>query len=79
VTAATIAATHPADRSGGHRGEPTIPALIKHRAFALSWHVGRLRQADVPVPTEVDELAALLTRSVRSRPEATAVADDRQR
>jgi len=44
--------------------------------LALSGHVRQLRQADVPIPTEVDEPAAFLTRSVRSRPEATAVADD---
>jgi hypothetical protein len=44
--------------------------------LALSGHVRQLRQADVPIPTEVDELAAFLTRSVRSRPEATAVTHD---
>jgi hypothetical protein len=38
--------------------------------------VHQLRQAGVPVPTEVDELAAFLTESVRSRLEATAVAYD---
>src|SRR3712207_2340985 len=49
------------------------PELVRHLAFAMSLHLRNLRQTGAAVPTEVEELAGLLTRCVRTRPNATPV------
>ncbi len=49
------------------------PELVRHLAFAMSSHVRNLRQTGAAVPAEVEELAGLLTRCVRTRPNATPV------
>jgi excisionase family DNA binding protein len=63
------------DPAGPTGGSSRPPELIKHLALALSHHVSRLHQAGSAVPREVEELAVFLTESVRSRREATAVAE----
>lgn len=49
------------------------PELVRHLAFAMSSHVRTLRQTGAAVPAEVEELAGLLTRCVRTRPRTTPV------
>ena len=49
------------------------PELVRHLAVALSLHVRNLRQTGSAVPAEVVELAVFLTRSVRTRRNATPV------
>ena len=49
------------------------PELVRHLAVALSLHVRNLRHTGAVVPAEVEELAGLLTRCVRTRPNATPV------
>ena len=53
-----------------------LAELVKHLAVALSLHVRNLRQAGVAVPAEVEDLAGFLTRSARTRPQATPVDED---
>jgi excisionase family DNA binding protein len=52
-------------------GQP--PELVRHLAVALSLHVRNLRHTGAAVPAEVEDLAGLLTRCVRTRPNATPV------
>lgn len=52
------------------------PELVRHLTVALSLHVRSLRQAGVAVPAELAELTGFLTRSVRTRPEASGVDGD---
>jgi len=59
----------------GRGGAAQPPELVRHLAVALSRHVRDLRQAGAFIPPEVEELATFLAQAVRSRPQATPVAD----
>jgi excisionase family DNA binding protein len=52
-----------------------IPEIVKHVALALFRHVRLLHQESLPVPREVEELAALLMRlaSIRQEPPTLTV------
>ena len=65
-----------ADLPGPGDAGAQLAELVKHLAVALSLHVRNLRQAGVAVPSEVEDLAAFLTRSARARPQATPVDED---
>lgn len=61
---------HPLNGNGGPQ---RAADLIVHLSRALSRYVRELRRDGLPVPAEVDELAALLSRVVRSRLETTVL------
>jgi excisionase family DNA binding protein len=62
-------------KPSGRGGASQPPELVTHLAVALSRHVRDLRQAGAFIPAEVEELATFLAQAVRSRPQATPVAD----
>ncbi len=62
-----------ADLPGPGDAGVQLAELVKHLAVALSLHVRKLRQAGVAVPAEVEDLAGFLTRSARTRRQATPV------
>jgi excisionase family DNA binding protein len=61
--------------ASGPGGASQPPELVRHLAVALSRHVRDLRRAGTFIPAEVEELATFLAQAVRSRPQATPVAD----
>jgi excisionase family DNA binding protein len=63
----------PTHGPGSNDGAQRRADVIAHLALALSRHVQELRRDFLPVPTEIEELAAILVRFVRSRLETTAV------
>ncbi len=57
-------------RSNGNGRQPDI---VAHLATALARHVRELRLGGAPVPTEIEELAAIFVQHVRSRLDQTIV------
>src|SRR5215210_1273879 len=56
--------------------QETPSAVLTHLALAITRYVRQLRKDALPVPSMVDELAALLTMYVRTRQAATGVDGD---
>ena len=53
----------------GARETPWVPEIVQHLTVALCVHVRRLNHERVPVPREVEELAAFLNRLGRTHPD----------
>lgn len=54
----------------------TVSEIFRHVTVALSRHVWRMRQEALPVPDEVEELAAFLMHVARVRPTSTLPEND---
>jgi excisionase family DNA binding protein len=62
-------------RSGAGEAE-SILKIVRHVTLALCAHVRRLHQEALPVPHEVEELAAVLMRIARTRQDPPTLADE---
>lgn len=62
-----------ADRARSSGCPHRQPDLITHLAIALSRHTRELRRSGLPVPQEIEDLAAALMQSVMSRQESSFV------
>jgi len=61
------------DKTSSNGDAQWQPDLIIHLALALSQHLRELRRSGMPVPREIDELAASLLQSAKSRQDTTFV------